>query len=508
MSGRIITGADIDRDSSIDCDVVIVGSGSGGGAAAARLAEGGLDVVVLEEGGHYGSEKYSRRVTDTIRRLYRDGGISIIYGKPSIVFQEGRCVGGSTVMNGGMSWHTPESVMNVWKTDHGIPYMNPKDMEPYFQYVDQSINVDWQHPDSLSHGDLIFRDSAESLGMPVTANRRSQKNCRGSNVCILGCPDDRKQAVHITYIPRAIQAGARIYTDCKVTQILTDLSSVKGVTAEIIDRETRRKKYALTVRAKMVFLAGGAIQTPSLLKRNRLANKTARVGKNFLCHPNVKVVGIYDRDIYQWKGVHQGCQVHHFLSEGFTLAPGGVPPGVIAFSLPQFGGNNLRVMEQYNQMLVTGAVVQDSTSGSVRNLPGDIIFPWYKIDRVQEQRIRRSTALMAQIHFNAGAKKVLLPFTCLPELNSMDEVKKISTAIIKPRDMEIFTVHAMGTCAMGSNPKRHVVKPNGETWDVKNLFIGDASILPTCTKLNPQVTIQALATKISDEILERKRSFL
>jgi len=62
--------------------------------------------------------RFSRRVTGTIRRLYRDGGISVIYGKPSIVFQEGRCVGGSTVMNGGMSWHTPESVMDAWKTNH------------------------------------------------------------------------------------------------------------------------------------------------------------------------------------------------------------------------------------------------------------------------------------------------------------------------------------------------------------------------------------------------------
>lgn len=508
MSGHIITEAEFNKDSSIDCDVVIVGSGSGGGAAAARLAEGGFDVVVLEEGGYFDSESFSRRVTGTLPRLYRDGGISVIYGKPSIVFQEGRCVGGSTVMNGGMSWHTPESVMDVWKTDHGISYMNPGDMEPYFRYVDQSINVDWQHPDSLSNADLIFRDSAESLGFSVTANRRSQKNCRGSNVCILGCPEDRKQAVHVTYIPRAIQAGARIYTDCKVTKILTDLSSAKGVTAEIIDRETRRKKYTLTVRAKIVFLAGGALQTPSLLKRNRLANKAGRVGKNFLCHPNAKVVGIYDHDIYQWKGVHQGFQVHHFLNEGFTLASGGVPPGIIAFSLPQFGGDNLRIMENYNQMLVTGAVIQDSTSGSIRNLPGNIIFPWYKIDRVQVQRIRRSTALMAEIHFNAGAKKVTLPFAGLPELNSMDEVKKISTAVIKPQDIELFTVHAMGTCAMGSNPKRHVVKPNGETWDIKNLYIGDASIMPTCTKLNPQVTIQALATKISDGILERKSSIL
>lgn len=508
MTGCIITGAEIHRDSAVDCDVAIVGSGSGGGAAAARLAEGGLNVVVLEEGGSFGAEDFTRRVTDMIHKLYRDGGISVIYGKPSIAFQEGRCVGGSTVMNGGMSWHTPESVMNAWKTEHGISYMNPRDMEPYFNYVDQSIHVDWQDPDSLSQGDLVFRDSAQSLGIPVTLNRRNQKNCRGSNVCILGCPDNRKQAVHITYIPRAIQAGARVYTDCKVTEILTDQGKATGLKAQVIDRASQRKKHALTVRAKTVFLAGGALQTPALLKQNGLANRAGRVGKNFLCHPNIKVVGVYDRDIYQWKGVHQGHQIHHFLDEGLLLASGGVPPGIIAFSLPQFGRDNLRVMEQYNQMLVTGALIEDSTSGSVRNLPGGILFPWYKIDSLQERRIRRGAELLAQIHFNAGAKKVLLPFARLPQIHSLDELTKISATAIKPQDIELFTVHAMGTCAMGANPRRHVVQPTGETWDIKNLYVGDASIMPTCCKVNPQVTIQAMATKIADAILERGKSLL
>lgn len=207
MGGAILDAGRMEGRGAIDCDVVVVGSGSGGGAAAARLAEAGLDVVVLEEGGHYTSADFTRGVAESLARLYRDGGSSVIFGRPNLFFQEGRCVGGSTVINGGMAWRTPEPVLARWRRDHGLDFMTPEGMEPYFRAVDESIHAAPQHPDSISPGDRLFRDSAESLGIPVTPNRRSQVECRGSNVCILGCPDNRKQAVHVTYIPR--QPGER-----------------------------------------------------------------------------------------------------------------------------------------------------------------------------------------------------------------------------------------------------------------------------------------------------------
>lgn len=503
MGGAILDAGRMEGGGALDCDVVVVGSGSGGGAAAAYLAEAGLDVVVLEEGGHYTSADFTRGVAESLARLYRDGGSSVIFGKPNILFQEGRCVGGSTVINGGMAWRTPEPVMERWRREHGLEFMTPAGMEPWFRAVDESIHAAPQHPDSISPGDRLFRDSAESLGIPVVPNRRSQVECRGSNVCILGCPDNRKQAVHVTYIPRAVAAGARVVTRCRATRVLTRGGRAVGVAARAVGGGGGGRP--LEVHARRVYLAGGALQTPALLRRSGLAGGSGRLGRNLLCHPNIKVLGIYDRDVYYWKGVHQGFQIHHFMDDGILLACGGVPPAVIAFALQQVGEENLRLMEQYNRMLLTAALIEDSTSGRVRALPGGMVWASYSIDDLERRRIRRAAALLSEIHFNAGATRVLLPFRHLPEIRSMDEVERIRTVPLGAHDVELHTVHAMGTCAMGGDPRRHVVRPTGECWEVGDLYVGDASVLPTGTGINPQVTIQALALRIAGGIADQLR---
>ena len=117
----IFTRDDVGRELILDCDAVVVGSGAGGGVVAAELAEGGLDVIVLEEGGYHPTEEFAPEPGAMTRKLYRDGGASMAIGSPSILFAEGRCVGGSTVINGGLCWRTPEDVLHRWVRDWARP---------------------------------------------------------------------------------------------------------------------------------------------------------------------------------------------------------------------------------------------------------------------------------------------------------------------------------------------------------------------------------------------------
>ena len=107
----VTTGRDIHGDMVIDADVVIVGSGAGGATMAAELAEAGLDVVVLEEGGYYTTRDFTAESSKMVSQLYRDGGATMALGDPPVLYQEGRVVGGSTVINGGMSWRTPGKIL-------------------------------------------------------------------------------------------------------------------------------------------------------------------------------------------------------------------------------------------------------------------------------------------------------------------------------------------------------------------------------------------------------------
>jgi choline dehydrogenase-like flavoprotein len=80
---------------------------------------------------------------------------------------------------------------------------------------------------------------------------------------------------------------------------------------------------------------------------------------------------------------------------------------------------------------------------------------------------------------------------------------------IRPTDIYgLSAYHPMGTCRMGGDPDWSVVRPTGEAWEVEDLYVCDASILPTSLGVNPQLTVMALATRIAgciDDRLEAKK---
>ncbi len=489
-------------DLDVDCDAVVVGSGAGGGAIAAELAEGGRSVIVLEEGGHYTSRDFTLDAPEMIKKLYRNAGTAVIRGTPNIIFSEGRCVGGSTVINGGMSWRTPEKVLKRWQWEHGLNGLTIEALDPIFAKVEERVSVRPQDPESIGEDARLVQAGADRLGYQWIPAMRNQKHCCGSNNCAFGCPSDAKQSVAVTYVPRVLASGGRVYSGCRVERVLTDGQRATGVSARFRDPESGRRGPRLTVRAKIVVLACGAIQTPALLLRNRLANSSGAVGRNFLCHPNSKVVGIYDRDIHSWKGVIQGNQIREFIDEGILITTTMVPPGLIAMSLPYFGARSWEVMRDYGKMLAAGCLVEDTSAGRVTlDLFGEPKMRYDVNDR-DFANLVRGVALTAEILFASGARRVLLPFDNLPAIDSPDEIRKLYAAPIPKSEVECLTVHAMGTCRMGPDQRSSVVDPFGASWDVPGLFVADASVFPGPVGVNPQITIMALATRTGQHILE------
>jgi choline dehydrogenase-like flavoprotein len=488
-------------------DVVVVGSGAGGGAIAAELAEGGRSVILVEEGGYYTQKDFTSNPPDMIRKLYRNAGTAVIRGRPNIVFSEGRCVGGSTVINGGMSWRTPEKVLRRWVWEHGLTDFTPEKLAPFFDRVEKSVSVGPQDPESLGSDAELMARGADALGYKWIPALRNHKHCAGSNLCAFGCPTGAKQSVLVTYVPRMLAAGGRLFAGCTVERVTTDGRRATGIIARFRDPESGRRGPRLTVRAKVVVLACGAIQTPALLLRNGLTNSSGEVGRNFLCHPNSKVVGIFDRDIEAWKGVIQGNQIREFIDEGILITTTMVPPGLLAMSLPHFGRESWELMRDYNKMLVAGCLVEDTGTGRVSlDLFGEAKMRYDVNDRDFANLIR-GAALTAEILFAAGAKKVLLPIDDLPAISSADEIRKLYEHPIPKDQVECLTVHAMGTCRMGVDPRSSVVQPTGESWDVPGLFIADASVFPTPIGVNPQISIMALASRTGRFLLDEERRY-
>lgn len=499
--------SDITKNISVTADVCVVGSGAGGACVAKELAEAGLSVVMVEEGGHYNTQDYL--VDDPVRsiaRLYRDAGATIIFGNPNIMLAEGRCVGGSTVINGGMCWRTPEKIMKRWQWENEIPDFTPKNMDHYFRRVEKAINATSMIPEAINQESELLKRGADRLGYKIHANIRSQDRCVGSNLCITGCPTGAKQSALLGYIPKFISKGGEIFTNCRVHKVVTKGNQAVGIDGWFVDPITKAKKYKLKVRSKTVVVCGGAIQTPALLLKSGIRDQAKLLGKNLIVHPNAKVLAVFDEPVNSWHGVNQGYQITEYFDEGILMAVNSASPGIIALAMPLEGTQMMQVLkDEFHHLVMGGALIEDTGSGQVRVGPFDTVYASYQINMPDFHKAIRAVALLTEVFFSAGAKKCYLPFAGMHEIRSVDEIPLIFQRKFRPIDLELLTVHIMGTAQMGGDPFRSVVNPYGEFHNIKGLFVADASVFPTSIGVNPQVTIMAIATRTAEHIAENFR---
>jgi choline dehydrogenase-like flavoprotein len=488
---------DYATDRDFETDVVVVGTGAGGGVAGTELAEAGRRVLFVEEGGYHPTSSFNPYLTESVPRLYRDASATVILGTPPIPYVEGRCVGGSTVINGGMAYRTPERVLAEWQARTGLSDLGPKGMEPLFERVEGRVSAGAQLDVSLGGDSRLMVMGARKMGWRYTVNRRNQRACVGSNNCALGCPTGAKQSTLVSYVPRALEAGAGCLTDLRIDRLLVERGRCVGVVGHAVDPRTRKATREVRIRARAVVLACGAVQTPYLLQRHKLGRASGMLGKNFLCHPNAKVLAVYPFDVEAWKGVSQYAQIREFHEEGILMAENFVPPGALAAHIPYHGDAAWELMQRYNQMVLSGVLVEDSTTGTVSRSLFGMPAVRYDITALDHQRFLKGVKLLAGMHFSLGAEKVILPFETFPVASSPDDLERLTERTVPRESLELFTVHLMGTVRMGKSAADSVVSPSGEVWDLPGCYVADASLFPTAIGVNPQITIMALATRVA-----------
>ncbi len=481
-----------------EADVVIIGSGAGGGPIAKELSEAGYSVVVLEEGGYFTREDFDFSAGRAFTRLYRDASQTVTLGMPAMVVPQGKTVGGTTTINSGTCLRIPRHVLKRWHLECGLRDLSEEELGLLYGAVEEYLFVKRADPEVAGRNNLLFVESAERLGYSGGFLPRNAKDCEGFGVCAYGCPSGAKQSVNVSYIPDAVRAGADLYTRCRAERIVVRNGRAVGVRGRFLDPRTGKKTYRIEVGAPVVVLAGGAIQTPSLLMHNRLCLSSGRLGKNLSIHPCGAAMALLDEPLGNPRGIPQSAYVDEFAPDGIMLEGVTVPPAVMAITLPWGGRRHAETMWRYPFIGSFGSMISehDSSGKVVAGPSARQPLTFYNLGRGDLERLKRSILLMAEIWFAAGAKRVYTPIAGFKEMTGPRDFARLArTSLTRAGIYGLSAYHPMGTCGMGDDEYSSVVKSSGETWEVENLFICDASVLPTSLGVNPQLTIMALAMR-------------
>jgi choline dehydrogenase-like flavoprotein len=505
-------------------DVVIVGAGAAGGVLAKELSEAGMKVVVLDAGPmrdpqkDFASDELAMKSLGWQDTRLVDGQHPLRMGHNN----SGRGIGGGTVHFTGvfLRFHDVDfqakSLDGVGE-DWPITY---EDLAPYYDKIEKEIAVSgpkhfpwgnyhgpYPYPERepLSPNAYMFQNGCEKLGIEsvvsplaiLSAPFEGRPPCINRGFCNQGCMPNAKFSTLIVHIPKAIDAGAEVLADCMVTRILMgNDGKAKGVEF-VHDGQTYKQE------ARIVILSAFVVENPRLLLNSAtpqfpdgIANSSGWVGKAIMPHSSNDVYGKFDNEIRLYKGTPVLATTQAFYRtdpdqdfvRGYTLHAHGVRPVAFAHAIslssqnkPLYGEQLRNILLDYNyygRITMVGEVLPNENNQVTLS------------DEKDEYGLPR-----AKVTFSYGENDKKLIQHAVRKMKDI-----IESAGGTPEFIIEDTAHLMGGCRMGNDPSTSVVNSFGQTHDIPNLFICDASIFVTSGGGNPTNTVMALASRTADYI--------
>ncbi|HET8693809.1 MAG TPA: GMC family oxidoreductase [Aquabacterium sp.] len=515
QSGWKTTGGEQGLPAQITCDVAIIGTGAGAGITAEILTKAGLDVVLIEEGPLRTSTDFNQRESEAYTSLYQESAARRSADK-SISILQGRCVGGTTVINWTSSFRTPPTTLTYWQQRFGLKDFTEDTMAPWFEQAERRLNVHtWEGIPNANNE--LMRTGGDKIGIPTKVIPRNVKGCWNLGSCGMGCPTNAKQSMLITTIPAALQAGARLFYQTRAERFDMSDGKIKALVCTPIKLNgDKAADQTMQVTAKHYVVAGGAINSPALLKRSQTPDPYGLLGKRTFLHPVAFSSAVYEQRIEGWAGAPQSIYSDHFLHTqpiddkiGYKLEATPMHPGLTGILLGGVGSTLAERFSHYPNSQLMLALMRDgfhpdAAGGEVKlNMDGspslDYVLTPYILDG-----FRRALLSMAEVQFAAGAKMVLPAHEQGRYYKSWAEAQTAINALdMKPYTTIAGSAHVMGGCQMAGDERHGVIRPDGQHWQIANLSVHDGSIFPTSIGANPQLSIYGFSNRLATQLAKR-----
>jgi choline dehydrogenase-like flavoprotein len=500
----------ISKNTTLEADVVVIGSGAGGGVVAGELARAGKRVIVLEKGGYNYEGNFTWQEAQAMPELFLKRG-ALSTKDLGVIMLAGSTLGGGTVVNWMTSFRTPANVLTEWDECSGLNgCFTGSQLQQSFASVEQRISVNTEHSQHNRQNQLLF-DGAAALGYHVGVIPRNAVGCeQRCGSCNLGCRYGCSQSTMKTYLQDAYDHGARIIVRCSADKVLIENGRAVGVKASVNDGQTG-KTYSVTIRAGVVVVAAGALCSPLILLRSGLENP--HIGHHLHLHPTAISVGVYPEKVYAWQGVLQSAYCDQFMrldgNYGYTLEVAPTHPGLFGLATPWYSARNYRDEMRIAAHLASSIILtRDKGEGSVTiDRAGEPVVD-YAVSAYDRKHILHGLRQGTRIHLAAGAERVISLQNKPTDLkrSGQEAIQRqrlrefdrlIERRGLRSNQIVMFSAHQMGTCRMGASPKTSVTDEHQQVHGVKGLFVCDSSVFPTACGVNPMLSIMALAHKAS-----------
>lgn len=498
---------------SMRWDAIVIGTGLGGAHAGARLAEAGMKVLFVERATPPADDNepapleqlqadvtiddgYTRRVPTSISAI---GGTSVVYAASLEIparhdlddsYDTPHPTGGWVVGYDTFARYFSEArrLVAICGTRDALQAEDRDPLSP---------------PPPLCPGDAeIWKDLTRRGYHPYRAHlgiayQPQCQECIGRE-CRRGCKADARQPLQ-----RALGAGrSALLSGWTAQRIEADGERASGVVV------SRAGQEPVKLEADRVVLAGGAIGSAQLLLASRsaewadgLGNRGNLVGRNLMFHLSERVAvfpgsraglgfpakSLALRDLYLQDGVRMGM----VQSMGLQADYG----NVLMHLRARFDGGRLRRARVLRALLRIPAKIAAMTLGNARIFVGILEDLPYETNRILPGR--------------SPLEPPMITYGIAPELaerrrrfrSAIREMFSGQRFFFLNDEVELNYGHACGTARFGRDPKSSVLDADCRVHGLRNLYVVDASFMPTSTGVNPGLIILANSLRVADRIV-------